>query len=103
MTTIADIPVTVTEEATQHVAELGLQKEFKQVLDRALQTIPGLRSLQVGLQPGYGYDIPVILLEGIVSDFEAACKSEEAWGLWRLTEIDPRKGQHFGLLLAPEL
>lgn len=102
MAPITDIPVTITEEATQHVAELGLQEEFKQVLDRALQTIPGLRCLQVTLEPGYDGDIPCILLEGTVSDYEAARKPKDEWGLWRITDIDPRKGQHFVLFIYPE-
>jgi hypothetical protein len=102
MAPTTDIPVTITEEATQHAAELGLQKEFEQVVRHTLETIPGVRWLDVTLEPGYGYDIPCILLRAFVSDFEAARKPRDEWGLWRLTDLTPQVGQHFVLFILPE-
>ncbi len=102
MAPITDIPVTITDEATQHAAELGVQKEFEKVVDRALRTIPGLRHLRVTLEPGYGVDIPCILLRAFVTDFEAARKPRDEWGIWSVTEIDPYKGQHFVLFILED-
>jgi hypothetical protein len=97
-----NIPVSITPEATRHVADLGLEKEFERVLEHTLQTIPGVRSLRVSLEPAYDLDIPCVLLEAPVSDYPPAQEARKAWGLWRLTELTPEVGQHFMLLLYPE-
>ncbi len=102
MASAATIPVTITPEAAAHVAELGLQHTFEQILDRARQTIPGLLSLRASFQPGYGIDIPCILIQAESSEFEAADKAADELGLWRITEIPPQVGQHFVLWALPE-
>jgi len=102
MSTTSNVPVTVTPEASAHVAELGLQKEFEQVLEHALQTIPGLRAVRADYESGYGVDIPCILIEATVSDYEAASSARDAWGVWRLTAIPPQAGQNFVLFLQEE-
>ena len=50
MATSATVPVTVSAEAQGRVAELGLQKEFEQMLEHALQTVPDLRRIRVELE-----------------------------------------------------
>lgn len=102
MASTTEIPVTITLEATAHIADLGLQNVFEQILDRARRTIPGLLSLTVTYQPGYEGDIPCVLLEAESSDYQAANKAAEAIGLWRVTEIPPQQGQHFLLWALPE-
>jgi hypothetical protein len=47
------IPVKVTPEAAERVAELGMQRELEQMLAHALRTLPGLRSLEVQLELPY--------------------------------------------------
>jgi hypothetical protein len=53
MQTHTAIPVTVTPEAADRVAELGLQTEFEHMLEHARQTIPGLQRIEVELAPPY--------------------------------------------------
>jgi hypothetical protein len=102
MASTTDVPVTITPEASAHVAELGLQTVFERILDRARQTIPGLLSLTVTYQPGYEGEIPCVLIEAESSAYEAANKAAESIGLWRVTEIPPQQGQHFMLWALPE-
>ena len=51
MNTLADIPVTVSPEAAARVAELGMQAEFDQLLEKARRTLAGLRRMNVVLDP----------------------------------------------------
>ncbi len=102
MSTTTNIPITITPEAAAYVAELGLQKEFEQMLEHARQTIPGVRSIQASYYSGYNVDTPGIDIEATVSDYEAACEARDEWGVWRLTAFPPQTGEHFVLNLAEE-
>ncbi len=53
MTTAIDVKVTVTPEAAARVAELGFQKEFDQLIEHARTTIPGVRWIEVRMEPPY--------------------------------------------------
>jgi hypothetical protein len=50
MTTSATAPVTVTPEAAARVQELGMQREFEQMLEHIRQTVPDLLRIEVELQ-----------------------------------------------------
>src|SRR5437879_3102769 len=52
-----NVPVTITPEASEHVARLGLRKELGQMLDHVCQTMPGLKSILVRFQPAHDLDI----------------------------------------------
>ena len=97
MSTTTTIPVTVTPEAAAYVAELGLQKEFEQMLEHARQTIPGVRSIRADYNSGYNVDPPYIDIEAAVSDYDAAQEADDAWGVWRLTAFPPQVGLNFAL------
>jgi hypothetical protein len=43
------IPVTVTGEAQARITELGVQREFAQMIEHAKQVVPGLRCIDVVL------------------------------------------------------
>jgi hypothetical protein len=60
----ATIPVTVAEDAAARVADLGMQREFEQMLEHARQTIPRLRQLRVMLEhdPVRPQDDPQIVI-----------------------------------------
>ena len=57
------IPLTVTPEATAHITELGMQREFEQMLQHALLTVPDLESITVTLEynPETGDDPRVVI------------------------------------------
>jgi hypothetical protein len=94
-----NVPLTITPEATAYVAELGLQREFEEMLTHALQTIPKLRELEVELQPAYD-DIPCVLLLAERDDpHPEADRTADDWGRWKRTTFPPEVGQHFVLLV----
>ena len=102
MSTITNIPATVTPEATAYVAELGLQKEFEQILEHTRQTIPGVLSLRAEYDSGYGVDTPCVLIEATVRDRSAAREAHKAWGVWSLTAFPPQVGLNFVLFRVAE-
>jgi hypothetical protein len=60
------VPVTMQPEAAARLAELGMQREYEQILEHALQTVPGLRSIEVQLALPYDTgDETTIVLEAI--------------------------------------
>ena len=52
MSTIT-VPLTVTPEAAARVAELGMQREFEQMLEHGQQTVPALVAVEVELAEPY--------------------------------------------------
>jgi hypothetical protein len=58
------VPLTVTPEAAAHVAELGMQREFEQMLEHVRQTVPGLVTIEVELAEPYDTgDEPSVLIQ----------------------------------------
>jgi hypothetical protein len=53
MNAIPTVPLTITPEAGVRVAELGMQVELEQMLDRAQQIVPGLKRMNVELAERY--------------------------------------------------
>jgi hypothetical protein len=72
------VPVTVTPEADQRVAELGMQRELRRMLEHALQTIPNLRAVEVTLAPAYDAgEEPGIKIAAIVEQVGALAYESE--------------------------
>jgi hypothetical protein len=53
MSAIPTVPVTITPEAEGRLAELGLQAELEQMLERIRQVVPELRHIDVELVERY--------------------------------------------------
>ncbi len=53
MPTAMQVPVTIDQDAADRIDELGMRREFEQMLEHALQTVPGLVSVQVSLALPY--------------------------------------------------
>lgn len=47
------VPITITPEAAECVARLGMQAELERLLEHALQTVPALKRIEVVLEPPY--------------------------------------------------
>jgi hypothetical protein len=58
MGTSATIPVTVTPEAAERLAELGMHAEVDRMIDYARQTLPGIVRIEVLLNARYDEDSP---------------------------------------------
>ena len=50
MATTSAVRITVSDEAAARIAELGMQREFEQMLDKAKEVVPYLRSIGVTLE-----------------------------------------------------
>ncbi len=64
------IPVTVAEDAAARVAQLGMQREFEQMIEHAKQIMPHLRYLRVTLEynPECGHEDPSVVIWAHRSD-----------------------------------
>jgi hypothetical protein len=49
MATTATIPVNISDEAAARIAELGMQREFEEMIEHAKQALPGVRWIDVTL------------------------------------------------------
>jgi hypothetical protein len=94
------VPLTITPEATAHVAELGMQREFEQMLERALQTVPGLQSIKVVLtyNPETGDDPRVVIWSYMEDRGLEYDPTEDEWGRWKVTTFPPEVCEHFVML-----
>src|SRR5207253_1942665 len=94
------IPLTMSQEAADFVAERGLEQTLQKMLDNLPQRIPGLRAIAVFLQPPYdvGGDACVIL--DVKRDIPAqdGDPTEWNWRRWVADNFPPREFQHFCLL-----
>ncbi len=94
------IPVTISPEATAHVAELQMRGPFERMLDHALETILGLREIRVTLQPAYDLEIPCILLEATKEEpHRGDDPSQRDYARWQSDTFPPEVCQHFVLLV----
>ena len=97
------IPVVVTPEVAARVAELGMQRELQQMLDHALQTIPGLRSIEVVLALPYDTgDETSITIEAMTNvGPSVAFPAEDRWSQWRVDTFPPEIWSHIRLFVQP--
>jgi hypothetical protein len=93
------VPVTITPEAAALVAELGMQKEFEQMLEHTQQTVPGLHAIRVVLADLYDTgDEPHVLLEAWMTVADIVHDpTPEQWGRWQVETFPPQVCEHFGL------
>jgi hypothetical protein len=94
------IPVTITEEATARVAELGMQPEFEQMLERVRQIVSGLRSMRVTLEfdPACPENEPGIAIWAYRDDLPTGSPIDYTdwhWGEWQSATFPPNVCRHF--------
>jgi len=85
MSITTTVPVSVSPEAAARVAELGFQREFEQLIERARTTIQGVRRIEVQLEPPYDtgdYDQVVIWIR-IADDQLLDISMEEEYSRWK--------------------
>jgi hypothetical protein len=105
MTAPSAIPCSVAREATSRAAELGIQDEFEQMLDRALQCIPNLRRVEVGLrEPVEIGDDRQIVIDAFVPyrEGEALNPGDDSWAEWVLRTFPAAVWRQVVLLLWDE-
>lgn len=101
MSTVSNIPITITPEASAHVAKLGYEREFEEMLEHTLQTIPRIRRIEVSVQDDpEGVDIPVVMIHPFLapSPDDAEEGHDAAWGKWVVQVYPPQVFEHFVLI-----
>jgi len=95
--TTITIPITVTEEAAARVAELDMQREFEQMLEHTVQSVPDLASIEVVLAPPYDTgDYPrVILKASRTIPLVPPDDTRRRWGIWKMEMFRPEVCVHF--------
>ncbi len=91
MTTATEVKVTVTPEAAARVAELGFQKEFDQLIERARTTIQGVRWIEVCLEPPYdtGDEDQVVFWIRIANNQLLNNPSIKSYTRWEIETFSP--------------
>jgi hypothetical protein len=98
----ATIPTTITAEAAELVAELGMQAELERMLEHARRTISRLRRLQVEYGPDYDAGTDPAVLINAYRDPPAEALGDRTWqefSRWKISTFPPEVFSHFTLLL----
>jgi hypothetical protein len=97
------VPLTITPEATEYVAELGMQREFEQMLAHALRFFPDLRSMRVELEPAYDYGMPCVEFQPVLNlrDVKNNPKGID-WIGWKNDTFPMEIAMHFSMLAGYE-
>jgi hypothetical protein len=100
MNAAATVPLVVTPEAQQFIAERGLQSAFEQMIEHARQTIPRLRELSVTLEPPYdtGDEMTLVLQATMDRPEGERDRTEFTWGYWKAMTFPPEVSTLFTLL-----
>jgi hypothetical protein len=94
--------VTVTPEAAERVAELGLQADLERMLEHTRQTVTGLKQLEVVLDPPYDTgDEPYITIEAL-RDRSFRVENDPTWrqwSEWTIFNFPPDVFRHINLMI----
>jgi len=100
----ATIPIVVTPDATARVAELGMQAELDKLLEHAIPTVPGLRSIEVIREEEYGTgEEPGVTIQAVIAQPSGTAPAIEwEWSGWFVNSFSPDVCRHFCLLCRHE-
>ena len=101
MTTTTTVPFTITDEAVALLRELGLQKEFEQIIEQLKQFVPGLLSIQVRVMTMYDEgNRQIVLVECEMLDRQLEDDSTQRdWGMLFSSLFPSEVREHFGVLI----
>jgi hypothetical protein len=100
MTAPSTIPCTISTEATAHVAELGIQREFDQMLEHTLTGIPDLRRVDVTLDPPSEDDDEsrVVIVSYLPALRKGPHPAMEDWSQWVVNTFSPDVWRHVAMI-----
>jgi hypothetical protein len=104
MQTTSTIPVTISDEAAARVAELGMQREFEQILEHTRQMVPGLRKIEVSMDyaPWLSTDPAVILDTYRSHPGGEDDPTQRNWGRWLIDTFPTEVWMNFCMLTVYE-
>jgi hypothetical protein len=104
MSAATTIPVTIDADAAARIDELGMQSEFRRLLDHTLQTVPDLCSVRVKLSLPYDTeDDTAITVEAnrsvplVVPD-----ETWRNWSRWKVATFPPDVARWFQMTTVHE-
>ena len=93
MSTTTTIPITVKDDATARIAELGMESELEELLEHTRQTVPGLRAIEVELDfDAYGKGEQGVNILAYRDDPGPECQYDPVdteWGRWKIQTFRP--------------
>jgi hypothetical protein len=95
-----NVPITVTPEAAERIAELGFEKQAEQMIDYAQQQIPQLERIEVVLVDRYDMGGPpgvTIRAWRTLREFVPTDKTEDKVVRWEIATFPPEVLQHLHL------
>jgi hypothetical protein len=105
MNAAVTVPVSVTPEAAERLAEVGCQEQYEQMLGKICELIPDLRWIKVWLVPAYEEgDEPGIILDAITEDAAVLDRHSlyDQFSDWKLATFPPDVRMHFSLSITDE-
>jgi hypothetical protein len=101
MTPATTVPFTITDEAAELLRELGLQKEFDQIIEQLKQFVPGLLSIRVRVMTMYDEgNRQIVLTECDMLDRHLEDEPTQwEWGMWYSGHFPPEVREHISVLI----
>ena len=99
------VPVTIDSDAKARIEELRVANQFEQMVEHAVETIPGLVRIEVSSPEPYEQgEERQVYLDAVVktTDVNEQLAIERAWNMWRYTVLPPELAMHFLLMSIPE-
>ncbi len=103
MTPTTTVPVKISPDAAQHVAALGMQTEFEQMLEYIRNHVPDLVGIAVSLHEPYETgDEDVVLIEAVRTEESFSLDTTDYWKLrsWYADAFPADVRRHFPLTIS---
>jgi hypothetical protein len=104
MTAAVTVPVNVSPEAAERIAELGYQAEVERMLSQVRELLPEVGRFEVWLVPDYeeGGD-PGIILDAVTAhESGSRTATYDRFSTWKIATFPPNVCQHFSLSITDE-
>lgn len=98
------VPVTIEADAQQRINQLGRQKEVEEMLEHAMQSIPGLVRIEVAYADYEGTGIEPVVFDAVVKQnaTNELIAIDHEWNSWRYSVYPPEIAMQFILSAIPE-
>jgi hypothetical protein len=86
------VPVNITPEASERIAQRGLQAPIDQMIDQAVKMVPGIRRVEISLEGPYDTHDEPYLEAAAYRDYALAnedISEEEAYAHWKVETFPP--------------
>jgi hypothetical protein len=100
MATDVSVPVNISVPASARVAELGMQREFDEIVDYARQTAPDLRFIEVTLEHDSVESRPPLVTLWVhrAEPDWGDDPTDRSWAAWLPRALPPEVCEHFVML-----